>query len=513
MPAKQKNTLKWASIVLSVVGALFLALALIAVPRHFVLFSSQSTALHAVTPTSDTITLAPSLAPTVIRTFPVTSSPTYKPTNTAVPISSVLTYTVRADDTLFGIALQYGTTVIAIKSTNGLTSDNIFPGDVLTIPASTTVIATLPTPTSGNQTSHVVVSGETLISIAERYGTTVEAIQSANGLTSDAIQAGQDLIIPARGNTVKPTLLITSSLWSPSPLSGDFQKGYPLTIETARLTLHYQPNSFAAQDRESLIKMLETAQAHIEKLLQVRLDGRLDAYAVGSLFASPDTALRGRSFSAQRRFFFLYDGSGTPADRQYILTHEMTHLVTWNTMGQPASVMLHEGVAVYTGMELVKDEGFLPLSTFCAAYYQIGRLPGMTTSLSFQGHIRNLDTYYAAGCFVQFLVEKYGTSLFAKVYRTGDYNAIYGKSLSSLEKEWVTSIRSSSTPLSFDSNELAHGVTQIADAYDRLFTNFTGTATQMAAYRELDQARMALLQGHFNDTVTHLDVFERLLAK
>ncbi len=512
MRARQKNTVKWASIILSIVGVLLLALALVATRRHLVLFSGQSTPLHAVTPTSDTVTLTPSLVPTVILTSPVASSPIYEPTSAAVPIPSALTYTVRAGDTLFGIALQYGTTVIAIKSTNGLTSDNIFPGDVLTIPVSTTVIATLPTP-SGSQTSHVVVSGETLTSIAERYGTTVEAIQSANGLTSDAIQAGQDLIIPARGNTVKPTPSITSSLWSPSPLSGDLQKAYPLTIETGRLTLHYQPNSFAAQDRESLIRMLETAQAHIEKLLQVRLDGRLDAYAAGSLFAPPDTALRGRSFSAQRRFFFLYDGSGTPADRQYILTHEMTHLVTWNTMGQPASVMLHEGVAVYTGMELIKNGGYLPLSTFCAAYYQIGRLPGMTTSLSFQGHIRNLDTYYAAGCFVQFLVEKYGTSLFAKAYRTGDYSTVYGKSLSSLEKEWVTSIHSSSIPLSFDSNELAHGVTQIADAYDRLFTNFTGTATQMAAYRELDQARMALLQGHFNDTVTHLDVFERLLAK
>ncbi len=43
---------------------------------------------------------------------------------------------------------------------------------------------------------YTVVTGDTLTNIAGRFGTTVDAIMIANGLTSDLIQIGQVLIIP-----------------------------------------------------------------------------------------------------------------------------------------------------------------------------------------------------------------------------------------------------------------------------------------------------------------------------
>jgi LysM repeat protein len=43
---------------------------------------------------------------------------------------------------------------------------------------------------------HVVQPGEYLEIIAERYGVTVRAIKEANGLTSDVIYPGQELVIP-----------------------------------------------------------------------------------------------------------------------------------------------------------------------------------------------------------------------------------------------------------------------------------------------------------------------------
>jgi LysM repeat protein len=44
--------------------------------------------------------------------------------------------------------------------------------------------------------TYVVQSGDTLNLIAQRFGTTAQAIRDANGLTSDIIQVGQVLIIP-----------------------------------------------------------------------------------------------------------------------------------------------------------------------------------------------------------------------------------------------------------------------------------------------------------------------------
>jgi len=41
-----------------------------------------------------------------------------------------------------------------------------------------------------------VQRGDTLYSIARRYGSTVDAVKAANGLTSNNINPGQQLIIP-----------------------------------------------------------------------------------------------------------------------------------------------------------------------------------------------------------------------------------------------------------------------------------------------------------------------------
>jgi LysM repeat protein len=44
---------------------------------------------------------------------------------------------------------------------------------------------------------YVVQQGDTLYSIARTHGVSVDAIKQANGLTSDEIYIGQQLIIPA----------------------------------------------------------------------------------------------------------------------------------------------------------------------------------------------------------------------------------------------------------------------------------------------------------------------------
>ena len=95
-------------------------------------------------------------------------------------------YTVRSGDTLWILAQRYGTTVDAIKSLNGLTSNILNIGQILKIP----------TATSYPYFEYTVRSGDTLWVLAQRFGTTVAAIKSLNGLTSDALRIGQVLLIP-----------------------------------------------------------------------------------------------------------------------------------------------------------------------------------------------------------------------------------------------------------------------------------------------------------------------------
>ena len=102
------------------------------------------------------------------------------------PDSGYFEYTVRSGDTLWVLAQRYGTTVDEIRRLNGLTSDILRIGQVLRIP----------TPTSYPYFEYTVRSGDTLWLLAQRFGTTVDAIKSLNGLTSDMLSIGQVLLIP-----------------------------------------------------------------------------------------------------------------------------------------------------------------------------------------------------------------------------------------------------------------------------------------------------------------------------
>lgn len=104
-----------------------------------------------------------------------------------IPTPDYFFYTVFAGDILYNIALKFGTTVDAIKRLNGLTSDIIMIGQVLKIPNVTN---------SGNYFNYTVVAGDTLFALARRFGTTVQAIMQLNGLTNTNLSIGQVLRIP-----------------------------------------------------------------------------------------------------------------------------------------------------------------------------------------------------------------------------------------------------------------------------------------------------------------------------
>lgn len=128
---------------------------------------------------------------------------------------SPATHTVAWGETLYSIARAYGVSPQALANANGITiNDWVYAGTRLNVPASTTPTAPATTP-SGYST---VRAGDTLFSMATRFGTTVDAISAANNLPANGIlYVGWSLKIPSNQPTAQPSNKSTSFTYLVQP--------------------------------------------------------------------------------------------------------------------------------------------------------------------------------------------------------------------------------------------------------------------------------------------------------
>jgi len=176
----------------------------------------------ALTPPPEPIPPVPAPAPA-----PETAKPVVQPP--PVPETKPLTYKVKKGDTLWEIARMYGVSQAELAEYNNMKLTDILPvGKVLRIPPGGRYIPPEKRPkvkprkrsikrgagTSGKKTTsrrssastarrplppdgkYVVKSGDSLWTIAHRYGLRVKDIKEANNLTSDTLQINQVLILP-----------------------------------------------------------------------------------------------------------------------------------------------------------------------------------------------------------------------------------------------------------------------------------------------------------------------------
>lgn len=130
------------------------------------------------------------------------------------PTSTVQSYSVQANDTLYSISKRFGKTVDEMRTANQLTSDILSIGQVLQVPNGDNsgepgkVPTPEPSPPSDGERvksgSHSVMAGDTLYSLANRFGVSVDALRKTNNLTSDILSIGQVLTIPKTTENISP---------------------------------------------------------------------------------------------------------------------------------------------------------------------------------------------------------------------------------------------------------------------------------------------------------------------
>lgn len=96
-------------------------------------------------------------------------------------------YTVKSGDSLWSISKKFGTSVDELKNANGLSSNLLSVGQNILIPNLDNEV---------NSNEYIVKSGDTLYGIANKYSTSVDNIKSLNKLSSDILSIGQVLKIP-----------------------------------------------------------------------------------------------------------------------------------------------------------------------------------------------------------------------------------------------------------------------------------------------------------------------------
>lgn len=144
------------------------------------------------------------------------------------------TYTVKAGDTLSAIASRYSTSSSTLASLNSLSNPNlIYVGQVLKVSSNASTSSS--TGSSANSTvttaaSYTVKAGDTLSAIAAKYGTTYQALASANSISNpNDIYVGQVIKVSATATAASSQAASsTSSNGSYTVKSGDTLYGIAL---------------------------------------------------------------------------------------------------------------------------------------------------------------------------------------------------------------------------------------------------------------------------------------------
>ena len=155
-------------------------------------------------------------------------------------------YRVQSGDTLSSIAARFGTSVSAIRAANNLSGNLILVGQVIEVPE-----------TSAQPTFHdyTVVGGDTLTDIARRFNSTVDLIRATNALNGNLIVVGQRLRIPVApsGGTTTPPPASGGTTTPPSSGSSFSAVGIPAHPANRKLAAR----SYTQADLEVLARIVK----------------------------------------------------------------------------------------------------------------------------------------------------------------------------------------------------------------------------------------------------------------
>jgi hypothetical protein len=185
-------------------------------------------------------------------------------------------------------------------------------------------------------------------------------------------------------------------------------------FESPHFLVHVRPNSFAEQNIVHLLEDLEAHYTYVLRTLKINYAGRIAVF----LYDSPQDA--GRQWVGGNAFPKTECAIAVCSAAYGIHTaapHEITHVITQNTLGEPETFLMSEGTAMG-----IKEEGMrLWNGTHVHSCTQqlivTGRLPSLNTLLQWS-ELDDDITYPASGSFILYILERFGPEPIKRLFNT-----------------------------------------------------------------------------------------------
>jgi uncharacterized protein YkwD len=303
-------------------------------------FQSDSTPAEITgTPTTPQPTAPATLQVSATALITRTKTPVQKETPAAT--TTPVLHTVQQGDTPYSVANLYNVAVEELMAANAITDPTRLQiGQELHIPSGTQAGSTAKKDSS---VEHKIENGDTLFSLALQYGSSVDEILAVNpGLEPTALQVGQTIVIPLDGSV--PPAAPPSANKSPAPLGTPPAGNVELALEMiSAVNTERENNGLSPLSPDDQLAAVALAHAqdmvaqnyfdHVTpagKTLRDRLQEQgLEPYWVGENIQR-NTEPPGQTVPTALGWFM-----GSPPHRDNILHAKFTHIGVGVVEGPP----------------------------------------------------------------------------------------------------------------------------------------------------------------------------------
>jgi len=214
--------------------------------------------------------------------------------------------------------------------------------------------------------------------------------------------------------------------------------------ESEHFRFYYREDSFADTHIDEIIQIEEEAFQHIIDSLEINYHDKTTIYIYDSPADAGWDHIQGFAYCWDKFILTIYSEAGKSIGVKGAACHEITHVMTWNSIGKPGTNFLDEGTAVAMDGEWhAASDVITGLHQWTKKYLAEGTLPSISQLVNDWDSINGLISYPVSGSFVTYLIERFGVANFKKLFIEADktnfeseFFKIYHLDFNSIIKDW-----------------------------------------------------------------------------